>query len=214
MKRLIDGAFRYERENRSSYLPLFSRLGSEQHPHALFMTCADSRVVPNLIAGADPGDLFVLRNIGNLVPPATATDDASVPSTVAYAVDVLGVSDIVVCGHSSCGAMKALLAEPPANPHLRRWLEFGRPSIDRLREPTPDSASRPDYDRLSMANATRQIETLKTYPVVRAKLEKGELNLHAWWFDVAVGQVLVFTPSEGRYVGVEQAAGRAAGPSS
>jgi carbonic anhydrase len=103
--------------------------------------------------------------------------------------------------------MKALLAEAPANPHLRRWLEFGRPSIDRLREPTPDTTPRPDYDRLSMANATRQIETLKTYPVVRAKLEKGELNLHAWWFDVMMGQVLVFTPREGRYVGVEQAAG-------
>jgi carbonic anhydrase len=213
MKRLIDGAFRYERENRARYLPLFSRLGAEQHPHTLFVTCADSRVVPNLIAGADPGDLFVLRNIGNLVPPTTA-DDASVASTVAYAVDVLGVGDIVICGHSSCGAMKALLADPPRNPHLRRWLEFGRPSIDRLREATPETAQRPEFDRLSMANAVRQVETLKTYPVVRERLEKGALGLHAWWFDVAAGQVLVHTPSEGRYVSVEQAAGKAANLSS
>jgi carbonic anhydrase len=150
----------------------------------------------------------VLRNIGNLVPPLTESGDSSVPSTVAFAVDVLGVSDIVVCGHSSCGAMKALLADPPADPHLRRWLEFGRPSIERLHEPTPFAANRPEYDRLSMANAIRQIETLKTYPVVRARLEKKELALHAWWFDVAVGQVLVHTPSEGRFVTVEQAAGK------
>jgi carbonic anhydrase len=208
MKRLIDGASRYERENRSRYLPLFSRLSSGQQPHTLFVTCADSRVVPNLIAGADPGDLFVLRNIGNIVPPLTESGDASVPSTVAFAVDVLGVSDIVVCGHSSCGAMKALLADPPADPHLRRWLEFGRPSIERLHEPTPFAGDRPEYDRLSMANAIRQIEILKTYPVVRARLEKKELALHAWWFDVAAGQVLVHTPSEGRFVTVEQAAGR------
>ncbi|MET0593179.1 MAG: carbonic anhydrase [Polyangiaceae bacterium] len=208
MTRIIDGASRYERENRSRYLPLFAQLGTEQHPHTLFVTCADSRVVPNLIAGGDPGDLFVVRNIGNLVPPANETVDASVPSAVAYAIDVLGVSDIVICGHSSCGAMKALLAEPPANPHLRRWLEIGRPSVDALRSSNPMGEERPIYDRLSMLNAIRQVETLRTYPVVRDRLEKGTLALHAWWFDVAEGRVLVHSARDARYISVEQVAAK------
>lgn len=200
MKRLLDGVRRYQRRIRARYSRRFATLADRQAPLALFVTCADSRVVPNLIASADPGELFVVRNIANLVPPCEEATDASVPAAIAYAVEVLEVADVVVCGHSSCGGMKALLGPPPADPHLARWLDHARPALEVLRTRGPLDPSRPVHDQLSQTSALRQLGHLATYPCVRDRLDRGAIRLHAWWFDIATGTALAYSPTAGRYV--------------
>lgn len=202
MKRLIEGLRRYERTQRSQYSERFARLAGGQSPLALFVTCADSRVVPNLIASAEPGDLFTLRNIANLVPRYDVGSDDSVAAAVVYAVDVLGVSDIVVCGHSGCGGMQALLRDPPDDKHLRQWLEHGKPALEHWRASKAFDASLPIHDQLSQASALYQLGNLATYPSVKARLERGEINLHAWWFDIASASLLAYSEEQGHYVPV------------
>ncbi|WP_169927843.1 carbonic anhydrase [Labilithrix luteola] len=200
MKRLIEGLRRYERTQRSQYSERFARLAGGQSPLALFVTCADSRVVPNLIASAEPGDLFTLRNIANLVPRYDGGSDDSVAAAVVYAVEVLGISDIVVCGHSGCGGMQALLRDPPDDKHLRQWLEHGKPALEHWRASQALDSSLPIHDQLSQASALYQLGNLATYPSVRSRLERGEIDLHAWWFDIASASLLAYSEQHGHYV--------------
>ena len=200
MKNLLDGLSRYERRTRPRYSKHFASLAAGQAPHTLFITCADSRVVPNLLASADPGELFVIRNIANLVPPCEDQLDASVQAAVGYAVETLGVSDIVVCGHSGCGGIKALLAGPPADTSLERWLSYAQPALAAFRSRGPLDASLPEHDQVSQACALHQLQHLLTYPSVRSRVKSAKLNLHAWWFDIAPGQLLAYASEENRYV--------------
>ncbi len=146
-----------------------------QRPGQLFITCADSRLVPNLITTSGPGDLFCVRNVGNIVPPHGGPD-SSVGAAVEYAVKILAVRTITVCGHSGCGAVRALMtgdAEPGSD--LARWLS--RAGVD-----LPDPA---DEERCVTANVARQLANLRTYPVVRAAEEAGRLTLTGLYFDLA-----------------------------
>jgi carbonic anhydrase len=197
---LLQGLRRYESDLRPRYQDVFATLASGQSPHALVITCADSRVVPNLIASADPGEIFTVRNIANLVPTFSDDGDSSVGAAIAYAVSVLGVRDIVVCGHSSCGGANALLAPPHADPSVRRWLEPARAIVDELATRGPFDASRTLGDSVSQLSTLRQLDNLRTHPSVREASERGELGLHAWWFDIPTGQVLAYSKAEGRYV--------------
>lgn len=197
MKRLFDGVRRYHLHTKDRYEKRFARLATGQSPLALFITCADSRVVPNLIASAEPGELFVLRNIANIVPPSDRSADPSVAAAVAYAVDVLEVKDIVVCGHSSCGGVKALLGEPPADPSLRSWLEHARPAVDSWRERGPQGGAFSEVDQLSQHSTLRQIESLRTYPAVA---RADDVKLHAWWFEIATATVFAYDGEAHRFV--------------
>lgn len=199
VKQLLDGLRRYERTDKQRYSKQFASLAAGQSPLALFVTCADSRVVPNLIASADPGELFVVRNIASLVPRHDA-EDPSVPAAVAYAVEVLGVRDVVVCGHSSCGGIKAMMGEPPADPQLRRWLDYARPGFDTWQKRGGFDPSLPDNDQVSQTCTLTQLDNLMTYPSVRARVLRNELRLHSWWFDIAAGSLLAYSRDEGRYV--------------
>jgi carbonic anhydrase len=199
VKQLLDGLRRYERTTKQRYSQQFASLAAGQSPLALFVTCADSRVVPSLIASADPGELFVVRNIASLGPRSDA-DDPSVPAAVSYAVDVLGVRDVVVCGHSSCGGIQALMGEPLADSHLRRWLDHALPGVDSWRARGPLDASRSPNDQVSQSCTLAQLDNLMTYPGVRARVRREELRLHAWWFDIAEGSLLAYSREDGRYV--------------
>ncbi|MFZ5475394.1 MAG: carbonic anhydrase [Myxococcota bacterium] len=193
MKKLLDGIRDFHVRVRPGYRERFAHLALGQSPDCLFVACSDSRVVPNLFASTDPGDLFVLRNVGNVVPVAGA-GDASAGAAVEFATLGLGVRDIVVCGHSSCGAMRALLTgeRPDPSPSLDRWLEQARPSLGRLRREEALAPSLPDVDRLSQAHVLEQIDHLRGYVPVAERLAAGTLNLHAWWFDLANAEVLAF----------------------
>jgi carbonic anhydrase len=166
----------------------------------MFITCADSRVVPNLLASADPGELFVIRNVANLVPPCEDVNDASVQAAVNFAVDNLGVSEIVVCGHSGCGGIKAMLAGTNPATSLGRWLSYAQPGLEAFRARGGLDNTRSEDDQVSQVCALHQLQHLLTYPNVRSRVKTGKLNLHAWWFDIAPGELLAYASEENRYI--------------
>ena len=188
MKNLIAGYHRFHNEVREAKSELLSRLASGQSPETLFITCSDSRVVPALLTQSEPGDLFVIRNAGNLVPPYGAIAGGE-QATIEYAVAVLGVKNVVVCGHSDCGAMKGLLAPESLKelPDVAQWLQLARPALlaAHAEEAPPDQ-------RLNKAiefNALQQLQNLRTHPAVARAVAQGALTLHAWVFDIGSGAV-------------------------
>lgn len=191
------GVETYRRHTAASLQPMLSELAGSQSPKTMLITCADSRIVPSLITSSGPGELFVVRNIGNLVPPHEPTSpaaDTSVAAAVEYAVGVLEVEDIVVCGHSSCGAMTAMLdGTPNGYPSLQTWLHGARPSLQRFRsdEPipllTPESgdASTDPVDELSKHNVMQQVDHLRAYHCVTAAEREGRLRVSGMFLDLA-----------------------------
>ncbi|MEV0775035.1 carbonic anhydrase [Streptomyces sp. NPDC050433] len=171
----------------------FRVLAAGQRPDALFITCSDSRVVPTLITGARPGELFELRTAGNIVPPYDSDRPSGETATIQYAVRVLGVRDIVVCGHSHCGAVGAVVsgADLSAVPAVRGWLDH---SVSGL----PDDAGVPHAVRHHVA---AQLDTLRGYPCVREAMDAGTLTLSAWYYEVDTGAVSVQRPeADGTFV--------------
>ncbi|MDQ7807393.1 SulP family inorganic anion transporter [Amycolatopsis sp. A133] len=190
---LCRGASEFQRRTAPLLRDTWSGLAHGQQPHTLFITCGDARIVPNLITTSGPGDLFTVRNIGNLVPPAGGTD-SSVGAAIEYAVGVLEVAEIVVCGHSGCGAMKALLGRAPAGlDQLGSWLRHGDATLRRRSREAPLllGGERPaaEADQLALQNVVQQLETLRGYPVVAAALDRGALRLTGMYFDVGAAQV-------------------------
>jgi carbonic anhydrase len=193
---LVEGLQRFRRE----YFPLFrehyQRLVAEgQKANTLFLGCADSRVVPDLLTSALPGDLFVIRNVGNLVPPFEP--DAGFHGTSAgieFATLVLGVKDIVVCGHSHCGAIRALFTPLRDDaPHISRWLELARPAI------VGSEMTEENLRRTEMRSIVLQLERLMSFPMVRERVERGEVCLHGWYYVIEEGQVLGLDMSSGEF---------------
>jgi carbonic anhydrase len=188
----------------------FARLAEGQRPEALFITCADSRVNPNLITHTEPGELFILRNAGNLVPPYGAGPGGEA-ATIEFAVAGLGIRDVIVCGHSRCGAVEALLRPERARglPALRAWLRHAEATRRALAEKHPDLS---DDDRLVTAvqeNVLAQLVNLCTHPAVAERLARGELRIHGWVYEIETGEVFAHDPQRGEFVPVAEAlAGR------
>lgn len=205
MRKLIAGIAEFRRNVRPAWRERFARLALGQTPDCLFFACSDSRVVPNLFASTDPGDLFVVRNVGNLVPPCASDGrsvaDLSEAAAIEFALLTLPVRDVVVCGHSECGAMKALCegGAPVGAPNLGDWLGVGRGSLTRLGEASDVGEGLSAHNRLSQLNVLQQLEHLRTYPLVAAREREGTLGLHAWWFDLASAEVLAYDADQGRY---------------
>lgn len=205
MQKLVQGIHRFQADIFGPRHELFGRLTTGQNPQALFITCSDSRVMPELITQAEPGDLFVLRNAGNLIPPHGAAPDSGAAATIEYAVKSLKVRDVVVCGHTLCGAMQALLhpllvAELPG---MRRWLR----NADATREIVTTNYRLPDPDAIWRAmveeNVLVQIENLRTHPAVAAALARGDLKLHGWVYKLETGEVFEFDPEPGQFVAID-----------
>lgn len=185
---------RFERD-KAFYAGLAKR---GQRPKLLWIGCADSRVVPSQITSADPGELFEIRNIANCVPPAWAADD-SVGAAIEYALDHLGIDDIVVCGHTGCGGIQALLEPipPSTEAHLGRWVEGTRPAHDLIR-----AARIQGDDRLMATIAAHiqfQLDNLMTYDLVRKGVEEGRIGIHGWLYDMETGEVVVYDRSTGQW---------------
>jgi carbonic anhydrase len=195
MRKLIEGIVEFREKKLPDYVARFRALAAGQSPDALFVTCSDSRVVPDLLASTNPGDLFIMRNVGNLMPPATvdgmSTGDVSEASAIEYSVLVLKVPTIVVCGHAGCGAMKAALKGSAVEgaPNIGRWLHHANPALVRLRQEGPLNPALPLHDQLSQLNVLVQIEHLMSYAIVRERVLAGTLQLAGWWFDVASGDM-------------------------
>jgi len=195
-QQLVEGLRRFRRESFPLFREHYQRLVAEgQRPSTLFLGCADSRVVPDLLTSALPGDLFVIRNVGNLVPPFEP--DAGFHGTSAgieFATLVLGVKDIVVCGHSHCGAIKALFTPLRDDaPHITRWLELARPAT------VGSHMTEENLRRTEMASVVLQVERLMSFPVVRERVERGDLCLHGWYYVIEEGQVLGLDMGSGEF---------------
>ncbi len=205
MKKLLKGIVDFRKNVRESVKVRFAELALGQRPDTLFIACSDSRVVPNLFASSDPGDLLVIRNVGNLVPPCGehghSASDESEAAAIEFALLSLKVPDIVICGHSECGAM-TILSEgrekvQPSN--LKSWLRHGDVTLQRLDHGIHLDPDLETHNLISQLNVLTQIEHLKTYPIVRERLESGSLRLHAWWFDIREADVYEYETSDGRF---------------
>lgn len=196
MKKIIEGIKNYHQNVVPNKIETFKEMAKGQSPEALIYSCADSRVMPTFFTNSDPGELFVVRNVGNIVPHADQKGEDSEVSGLEFAVEVLGVKNIIVCGHSDCGAMKATEsgAEKLPYPHLCRWLSSNH-EID-LKIPKGMLAS---HDHLSQNNVLKQIENLKSHQVVSGAIEKGELQLHAWWYELSTGLVYLYSAKENQF---------------
>ncbi len=205
MEKLIGGIHRFRKEYWSEHGELFRRLAEHgQYPEALFITCCDSRVIPTVITHARPGDLFILRNIGNFVPPYSENllDGTGVAAAVEYAVVHLEVRDIIVCGHSDCGAMKALYKDRGSfaeTPHIAEWLKHGNRTLQVVADNYPKKSKEERLAITAEENVLVQMENLRTYPVVRKAAREGRLHVHAWYFEIATGNVYRYSPEKGEY---------------
>ena len=199
MERLFRGIVEFRQEDFEGHRELFQELGRNQKPHTLFIGCSDSRVVPNLITRTHPGELFVVRNIGNIVPPYRVTGEfVATTSAVEYAVQALGVDSIVVCGHSNCGGCAALHAAPESLdhlPHVRKWLEVSREVPGRVARRLGADASPEAREWLTeQINVTVQMRNLLTYPYVQEKYQRGELNIYGWYYLIETGEIFNYNP--------------------
>ncbi|MDR9751344.1 carbonic anhydrase [Pseudomonas sp. SZMC_28357] len=189
MQALIEGILKFQAEAFPVRSDLFKHLATTQHPGTLFITCSDSRVVPELLTQQEPGELFVIRNAGNIVP-SYSPHPGGVSATVEYAVAVLGVTDIVICGHSDCGAMTAI-AQCKCLDHLPAvsgWLQHSESAkvINESRTHANDAAR---LSSMVRENVIAQLANIQTHPSVRLAQEKGALNLHGWVYDIETGSV-------------------------
>lgn len=197
MKKLINGIIDFQKKKDSNFSQLFSQLALGQSPDALFLTCSDSRVAVNVFASTDPGDLFVIRNVGNIFPPAEVSEEN--PSSLAvleYAVHELKVKHIIVCGHSECGGMKALLEGREKLPYngIKKWLSNSDGSLLKLNAWKEKSSHLEEHNCLSQANVIQQMENLASHDFVKSRLEKSQIKIHGLWFDIKNAQVEYYFP--------------------
>ncbi|MBD1914046.1 MULTISPECIES: carbonic anhydrase [unclassified Leptolyngbya] len=207
LTRILQGVNQFHDNYFRNHQALFEELSQGQSPDVLFITCSDSRIDPFLITQSPPGRLFVMRNVGNIVPSygaASITESAAIE----YAVQALGVKDIIICGHSHCGAMRGLLQVgnlAETMPMVYSWLRTHGEATRRL---VMDNYSHETPERLLKIaieqNILTQIENLETYPVVRSNLHSGKLNLHAWMYEIETGSVYAFDAAHRKFTPLEQ----------
>ncbi len=205
MQKLVQGIHRFQDGVFSSKQRMFEGLVEGQKPLALFITCSDSRINPNMLTQTEPGELFILRNAGNIVPPYGLAEGGEA-ATIEYAVSVLGVKDIVICGHSHCGAMGGLLDQSQLAklPAVRSWLGHAESTYLII---TENYAHVTDAAARLMAtveeNVLVQLEHLRTHPTVVAALARSELDLHGWVYKFETGQVFSYRPNENQFLAIE-----------
>ncbi len=208
MIKLVQGVINFHQNVLPGLREQFAHLALGQFPDALMIACSDSRVAPNLFASTDPGDLFVVRNPGNLVPPANPDKEnpngESEAAAIEIALEMLKVKDIIICGHSGCAGMASLLSKEGITPNLKQWIRHGHEARRQLEEGKAFDPSLSLQDQLSQINVMSQLENLKTYPQVDNGLTTGALRLHGWWFDIGTGNVYAFEPKENKFMIIDE----------
>ncbi|AMV48119.1 carbonic anhydrase [Paraburkholderia caribensis] len=189
MQEIIDGFLKFQRDVFPARKELFRKLATSQTPRTLFISCSDSRMVPELVTQREPGDLFVIRNAGNIVP-SFGPEPGGVSATVEYAVAALGVTDVVICGHSDCGAMTAVATCKCLDhmPAVANWLRYAD-SAKLVNESREHADERERIDSMVRENVIAQLNNLKTHPSVALALAQGRLKLHGWVYDIESGSI-------------------------
>lgn len=200
MEKLYKGIHKFRESYFTKEEDFFKGLSHSQGPEVLFITCSDSRVDPNLVTQSRPGELFIVRNVGNIIPPYDAIKDKnSVVAAIEFAVLVLGVKDIILCGHSNCGAMAALCTDEEkfiGMPHLRDWLKIASPVKGMVGAVYPDLAGEARQRKTEEENILFQLRNIETYPFVAERLNNGELHLHGWYYEIGTGEIYSYNPGK------------------
>ena len=205
MPRFAAGVVQFQNEVFPSKQALFERLSKGQAPEALFIACSDSRVETAMITQTDPGDLFICRNAGNIVPPHTI-HTGGMTASIEFAVAALNVPHIVICGHTECGAMHGAMNPDALNdlPHVKEWLGYAQEAVD-LVKATGDTLTAAEQHRMLLEqNVILQLKHLRTHPSVAAKLAKGDVELHGWVYDIRTGAVSAWDEDADVFLPVDQ----------
>jgi carbonic anhydrase len=205
INKLITGSQEFQKSVFKKHKHAFKQLSEGQSPKVLFIGCCDSRVLPNLITNTGPGDLFIVRNIGNFVAPYKPDEDFhSTAAAIEYAVTILEVQDIIVCGHSNCGAIGALYKtkklEDEELIHVKQWLSLGMPAKTMVERLASDVST---ADKLTMTeeiSVLYQLENLMTYPSVKKRVEAGDLFLNAWHYDIESGEIVQYDEEQKEFI--------------
>jgi carbonic anhydrase len=201
MEKLIEGAVAFRQNDFETHEQLFTELGREQNPHTLFIGCSDSRLVPGMITTTRPGELFIIRNIANLVPPYHDSGEyLATISAIEFAVQGLEVENIVICGHSNCGGCSALFKDDAyfqKLPHTRKWLELALPVKKKVLELLPDGNHASHEWLTEQMNVVEQIHHLLTYPYIAEKYEKGLLTISGWYYIIETGEIYSYDSTKG-----------------
>ena len=203
MPKFASGVVKFQKDVYPGKKELFEKLSEGRSPEALFITCSDSRIETGLITQTDPGELFVCRNAGNIVPPHT-NHTGGMTASIEFALEVLKVPHIVVCGHTECGAMKGALdtAGLDSLPHVKEWLGYSRAAVQVVQRRWKDADYATRMEMLTQQNVILQLHHLETHPSVAVALNAGELELHGWVYDIKTGDVLAANKERSEFVSV------------
>lgn len=203
MDRIAAGVIKFQTEAFPQRRTLFKQLAEGQAPEALFITCSDSRIDPNLITQTEPGELFICRNAGNIVPPHT-NHTGAMTASIEYAVGALNVPHIIICGHTGCGAMNGAMHPETLGdfPHVREWLGYTRAATLIVNEREKKSTREARLNALVRENVLLQVAHLRTHPYVAARLAAGRTQIHAWVYEIESGGVLAYNEDANAFVAV------------
>lgn len=205
MSRFAAGVVKFQREVFPEKQALFERLSTGQSPEALFITCSDSRIETAMLTQTDPGELFICRNAGNIVPPHT-NQTGGMTASIEFAIGALRIPNIVVCGHTQCGAMKGAMNRAALNnlPHVREWLGFAQGAVDITEALGGNLGPEAKMRMLLEQNVILQLQHLKTHPTVAVALAQKTLELHGWVYDIKTGEVAAYDDASASWVPVEE----------
>jgi carbonic anhydrase len=205
MPHFAAGIVRFQQDIFPEKKEMFEKLSLGQSPEALFITCSDSRIETAMITQTDPGELFICRNAGNIVPPHT-THTGAMTASIEFATAALKVPHIVVCGHTDCGAMKGAMQPETLEglPHVKEWLSYSKAAVDIVNELGKGKSEKEKMVMLLQQNVVLQLRHLRTHPTVATRLAMGELQLHGWVYDIASGEVHAYDDSEDKFVPVSK----------
>jgi carbonic anhydrase len=204
MPRFAAGVVRFKNSIYPEKQGLFEELANGQSPEALFITCSDSRIETAMITQTEPGELFICRNAGNIVPPHTE-HTGGMTASIEYAVAVLKVPHIVICGHTECGAMKGAMNPEGLDglPHVRKWLGYSKAAVDIVDGIAEDATPEERMKLLIEHNVLLQLQHLRTHPSVATALAKGTTELHGWVYDIGAGEVEAWDEAEGKFITID-----------
>ncbi|MDI3324513.1 carbonic anhydrase [Pontibacterium granulatum] len=194
MEKIVKGVINFRQNVYPENKDLFGTLATGQNPDILFITCSDSRIDPNLLTGTDPGDLFICRNAGNIIPPHS-NETGGMTASIEYAVAVLGVRHIIICGHTDCGAIKGALDMSALKglPHVKEWLSHCRSAMEIVRErhdiPFDVCVGHEHLNEAIEENVLQQVQHIRTHPTVAAKLATGKVEIHGWIYNIENGGI-------------------------
>lgn len=201
MQKLLEGLVEFKRNEFEQHKKLFENLGRQQNPHTLFVGCSDSRVMPNMITKTLPGELFMVRNIANIVPLYRQSSEfLATTSAIEYAIQVLNVGNIVVCGHSNCGGCAALYWDDEklkSIPHTRKWLELSSKVREKVEKQLPDGDLAAREWLTEQINIVEQIKHLFSYPFIKEKYQQSRLEIYGWYYIIETGEIYDYKKDKG-----------------